>query len=153
MWRHFSTNWRIRTCTSPLNSHDTAKTRRSFTGAFASRLNRSRWCFFLSVCVWYQWPWRITSVSEVEDWQQKRLIFSYFTFLFYYSDQDVFENMDGAKLSLLQELLVRNSLRGTSSCSRGEETDAQGKSSNNECEGTTSPGQISVVVISPPKQR
>lgn len=50
--------------------------------------------------------------------------------LFYFIfnvDQDVFENMDSAKLSLLKELLVRNSVRGTPPYSRVEETDAQGK--------------------------
>lgn len=45
-------------------------------------------------------------------------------------DQDVFENMDGAKLSLLKELLVQNSVRGTPSSRHGEETDAQGKKPN-----------------------
>lgn len=71
----------------------------------------------------------------------------------FYFHQDVFENMDGAKLSVLQELLVRNSARGTPACSRGEETDARGDGDRSECEGTTSPGQISVLVISSPKQR
>lgn len=35
--------------------------------------------------------------------------------------------MDSAKLSLLKELLVQNSVRGTPPYSRAEETDAQGK--------------------------
>lgn len=35
--------------------------------------------------------------------------------------------MDGAKLSLLKELLTRNSVRGTPPYSRVEETDAPGK--------------------------
>ncbi|XP_075892173.1 uncharacterized protein LOC142895201 [Nelusetta ayraudi] len=39
--------------------------------------------------------------------------------------KEVFENMDSAKLSLLKELLVQNSVRGTPPYSRAEETDAQ----------------------------
>lgn len=139
--RRFSTNWRIRTCTSPRNWRDTVKTRRSFTGVFASRLNRSRWVFLMS-------KWHKNYII------QKKKTFSYFICFFsFLFNQDVFEKMDGAKLSLLKELLARNSVRGASSCCREEETDAEGKSNNNECEATSSPGQIPVKFISSPKTK
>lgn len=55
-------------------------------------------------------------------WQE-----NYVKLYIYFFFQNVFENMDNKKLSLLKELLVHNAMRDKPTNSSAEEKDAQGK--------------------------